>query len=233
MTEDSERNDHVSDYPDRTRVRHRSSGWSVQVVHPLTSAARALVEWRAMISIWSGTKVRLRGIEPGDWQAFMRFDGPPSTRDGSDLQHLRAAEGYRHWAAHRARQTAPTDDFQLSIETLAGAVLVGSLSTTQIEHRTGRFSYGIGIGREHQRQGYATDAITILLTFMFGERRYHKCQVGIHGSNTASLSLHHKLGFREEGRLRDHEYCGEHHVDSVLMGVTADEFAHRHAYSGL
>lgn len=185
-----------------------------------------------MISIWSGTKVRLRGIEPGDWQAFMRFD-EHSTHNVDMTYPSRSAEGYRHWAAHRARQTVPTDDFQLAIETLAEDVLVGSLSTTQTDQRAGRFSYGIGIGHEHQRRGYASDAISVLLTFMFGERRYHKCEVGIHAFNAASLALHHTLGFHEEGRLRDHEFLAGRHHDTVLMGVTADEFAHRHAYSGL
>lgn len=82
----------------------------------------------------------------------------------------------------------------------------------------GRFSYGIAIGHRHQRSGYASEAIVILLSFMFGERRYHKCEVGIYASNEASIALHHKLGFVDEGRLRDHEYFAGRHHDKALLG---------------
>lgn len=68
----------------------------------------------------------------------------------------------------------------------------------------------------------------ILLRFMFGERRYHKCEVGIYAFNEASIALHHKLGFADEGRLRDHEYLAGRHHDLVLLGLTAEEFAVRH-----
>lgn len=186
-----------------------------------------------MNPIWSGRRVRLRGIEPEDWRSFMHFDEHSSSARASDRTHPpRSAEGYRHWAAHRAAQTTPTDEFQLAIETLREGVLVGSVSTAQADPHAGRFSYGVGIGQEYQRNGYANDAINILLTFMFGERRYHKCEVGIYGFNEASLALHGKLGFQQEGRLREHEFFGGHYHDLVMMGVTAAEFADRLAHRG-
>lgn len=63
---------------------------------------------------------------------------------------------------------------------------------------------------------------------MFGEQRYHKCEVGIYDFNHASLALHHRLGFTEEGRLRDHEFFAgrppRHHHDGHdrrrISGVT-------------
>lgn len=182
-----------------------------------------------MNPIWSGRRVRLRGIEPADWRSFMHFD-EHAARAADRTHPPRSAEGYRHWAAHRAVQTAPTDEFQLAIETLRDGVLVGSLSTAQADPHAGRFSYGVGIGQQYQRNGYANDAIGILLTFMFGERRYHKCEVGIYGFNEASLALHRKLGFQQEGRLREHEFFGGHYHDLVMMGVTAGEFADRLAH---
>ncbi|MET9802797.1 GNAT family protein [Streptomyces sp. NPDC006368] len=63
---------------------------------------------------------------------------------------------------------------------------------------------------------------------MFGERRYHKCEAGIHAFNDASLALHRKLGFVEEGRLRDHEFFAGRRHALVVMGMTAPEFAERH-----
>jgi RimJ/RimL family protein N-acetyltransferase len=73
----------------------------------------------------------------------------------------------------------------------------------------------------HQRRGYASEAVLLLLRFMFGERRYHKCEVHIYAYNLASLALHRSLGFVDEGRLRDPEFFAGGHHDVVVMGMTA------------
>ena len=165
------------------------------------------------MSVRTGRKVRLRCVVPADRRVLVGFD------------RAAAADDYRHWPAHRA-PAASGDDLQLAIETHDG-VVVGSVCTTQTCPRTGRFGYGIGIGPAHQRHGYADDAIGVLLDFMFGERRYRQCEVGIYGSNHASLSLHRKLGFRELTRLRDPAFTCGRATSLVLMAITAQEFAAR------
>jgi RimJ/RimL family protein N-acetyltransferase len=186
-------------------------------------------------SIWTGRKVRVRGIEPADWAAFQHFDEhSPDMRDADMVHPPRSAAGYREWAATRAvggvAGGVAGDEFLVGVETLADATLVGTMSTNGADRRAGRFSYGVAIGRAHHRRGYASDAIPLLLAFMFGERRYHKCEVVIHAYNEASLTLHDKLGFQTEGRLRDHEFFAGAYHDVVLMGLTVDEFAARYPF---
>lgn len=182
-----------------------------------------------MTSIWSGSKVRLRGIEPEDWQAFMSFDQYTADMRSVDIIHPpRSAAGYRQWATEQSTQQHDDDTFQLAIESLADHALVGALSTSNVDQRAGRFSYGIAIGHDYQRRGFASDAIIVLLTYMFGERRFHKCGVGIYAFNQASIKLHQRIGFQTEGRLRDHEYFAGRHHDLILLGMTAPEFTEHH-----
>jgi hypothetical protein len=156
---------------------------------------------------WVGRKVRLRGIAPADRRTLTWFDrDTPGTG------------GYRHCAAHRVG-----DAGNFAIETLRGRILVGSMSVIQGDP----FSYGIGIGAPHRGCGYATDAVEVLLAFMFGRCGYRKCVVSVHGGNFASLALHGSLGFREEGRPRDTELLRGEIKYPVLMGITAREFAAR------
>lgn len=187
-----------------------------------------------MSTFWTGRRVRLRGIEPADWSTFMQFDGyAEHQRSVAAIHPPRSAEGYRAWAKEQAVAPAAGDCFQLAIETVDGGELVGSLSTQDAEPRAGRFRYGIGIGGPHQRRGYATESVVLLLRFMFGERRYHKCEAGIYAYNEPSLGLHRRLGFVEEGRLRDHEFLAGRYHHLVLMGMTADEFGERHPFGPL
>ncbi|MDQ7809499.1 GNAT family N-acetyltransferase [Amycolatopsis sp. A133] len=163
---------------------------------------------------WAGWKVRLREVRPADHRALIGFDRDSGPQVG----------GYRHWATHRGAADGSGDDFHFAIETLHNRTLVGSI-WIQADPASGRFSYGIGIGPPYRRCGYAADAVTVLLAFMFEVRRYHKCEVSINGSNFASLALHGELGFREEGRPRDTELRRGEIRYPVLMGITADRFA--------
>ncbi|MEU5978290.1 GNAT family protein [Streptomyces sp. NPDC047315] len=183
-----------------------------------------------MTSFWTGERVRLRGVEPEDWAAFMRFDAHSGHQRTADALHPpRSAEGYRAWAKEAATAAPDGDAFRVAVEAVSTGELVGTLNTHETDARTGRFAYGIAIGDEHQRKGYASEAAVLLMRFMFAERRYHKCEVQIHAYNEASLALHRRLGFVAEGRLREAEFVAGRYCDVVLMGILADEFAERHS----
>jgi len=187
-----------------------------------------------MSSVWVGDLVRLRGVEPEDWESFQRFDENTDDMRMADRIHPpRSAARQREWTQKTALKDPDGDRFMLAIESLADGAHVGMTSTGEIDHRAGRFMYGIALGSEYQLRGYATEAVRLLLNFMFGERRFHKCEAGVWAFNEPSLALQRKLGFREEGRLKDHEFFGGKHHDVVLFGLTAPEFAARHPFPGV
>jgi RimJ/RimL family protein N-acetyltransferase len=173
---------------------------------------------------WAGWKVRLREVRAADRRTLTGFD-----RDSARVRDPQVG-GYRHWATHRSGVAGSGDDFHFAIETLHNRTLVGSV-WVQADPASGRFSYGIGIGPQHRRCGYAADAVTTLLAVMFELRGFRKCEVSVNGGNFASLALHGELGFREEGRMRDTELLRGEIRYPVLMGLTADRFAeHRPAF---
>jgi hypothetical protein len=79
------------------------------------------------------------------------------------------------------------------------------------------------------RQGYASEAIQILLRQHFDEYRYQKVNTRVHGFNAASIALHEKLGFQHEGRIRRAVYTGGRYWDLLLFGLTVEEFRARAA----
>lgn len=185
-----------------------------------------------MTSFWTGKRIRLRGIEPDDWTAFMRFAGDEE-RLGDVLRPPRSAEGYRDWAKEQAAAKSDGDCFGLAIEAVDTGEIVGAVGSHHADPQAGWFEYGVTIGADHRRKGYAAEAVVLLLRFMFTERRYHKCEARIFAHNEVSLALHRRLGFVEEGRLRDHVFLAGRHRDLVIMGMLADEFARLHSMSEL
>ncbi|MEV6286425.1 GNAT family protein [Kribbella sp. NPDC051770] len=178
-----------------------------------------------MGSVWVGERVRLRAVEPEDWADFLRFDQDSEMQRSVDMVHApRSAFAMQGWAEGRATHGEKDDRLELAIVALDSDTLVGACSTNETSRRSGRFSYGIAVGREHQRRGYARDAVTLLLRFMFEERRYHKAEAGVYAFNAASIGLQERLGFQREGLLRDHEFLAGAYQDVIVFGMTAEEF---------
>ena len=88
------------------------------------------------------------------------------------------------------------------------------------------------IRREHQRRGYASEAIALVLRYYFQELRYQKASVRAYSFNEPSIRLHERLGFQLEGRLRREVYTEGRYFDVLVFGMTAEEFAARASGSG-
>src|SRR5512136_37885 len=153
-------------------------------------------------NIWRGERVRLRAVEPEDWKIFNQWDLDSDTaRECYWVPFPKSQEAARKWALDLSLQAPKNDAMDLVIENLKGE-FVGSINTLGCDARNGTFKYGLAIRREHQRQGYASEAIRLVLRYFFQELRYQKCNVGIYDFNVASIKLHEKLGFQHEGRER-------------------------------
>jgi RimJ/RimL family protein N-acetyltransferase len=88
----------------------------------------------------------------------------------------------------------------------------------------GKFSFSVLVDRPYRKRGYAEDAVRLILKYGFMERRFHKCKSACASYNTASIGLHQKLGFIQEGRLRkEWFYKGEHH-DELIFGMILEEY---------
>ena len=101
---------------------------------------------------------------------------------------------------------------------------VGGISWHTRSPKNGTFGFGITIGRPHREKGYAEDAVRILLRYAFLERRFQKCSSGCVHTNEASIRLHRKLGFVEEGRRRRQFFMNGQYYDDLLFGLTREEF---------
>jgi RimJ/RimL family protein N-acetyltransferase len=110
-----------------------------------------------------------------------------------------------------------------AIETLNG-VTVGGISYHSRDRKNGTFGFGVVVDREHWGKGYATDAARVLLRYAFWERRYQKCNSACVHTNTASIRLHEKLGFKQEGCRRQSLYFNGQYHDDLLFGLTREEF---------
>ncbi|MBN1248855.1 MAG: GNAT family N-acetyltransferase [Anaerolineae bacterium] len=177
---------------------------------------------------WQGDKVRLRAWEPSDaehlWSAQWDSEAIRVLEAGIDAP--RSREQLRAWIARDATEDHP-NVLRFVIETFVGEP-VGWANLRDWQSPAGTFSFAVRVYREYQRQGYAGEAVRILLRYGFHELRCQKANSVTISSNTASIEMHRRLGFVEEGRLRRNAYTDGRYWDEVLFGMTREEFDARY-----
>lgn len=183
---------------------------------------------------WQGRRVRLRAVEPADAEAHFAWNQDVAMTRPLDYVWFPQSRGaVQRWAESAALNNNPANDaFHFEIETLAGE-LAGSISTHNCDRRVGSFGYGVAVREEHQRHGYASEAIVLVLGYFFEELRYQKATAAVYSFNEPSIRLHERLGFQREGQLRRLVYTQGQHFDLLFYGITREEFAARHGASAM
>ena len=115
------------------------------------------------------------------------------------------------------------DTILFAIETLEHAY-IGIAAMHSIDERHGKFSFSVFVDRQHRKRGYAEAAVRLILKYGFLERRMHKCKSACASYNPASIQLHRKLGFIQEGVLRKEWFWNGKHHDELLFGQTLEEY---------
>ncbi|MBL7979207.1 MAG: GNAT family N-acetyltransferase [Bacteroidetes Order II. Incertae sedis bacterium] len=176
------------------------------------------------MSFWQTKKIRLREIDTEDTDILIDWRNDSEAMRQLDLLPPLVAKTWQKHLIER-HNTAPLDDdnYRFLIEDNNKEV-VGGITTVACDRRVGTFSYEVFVEREFRQKGYATDAIGLILRYFFEELRYHKVTIATLSTNDAGISLHNKLGYKEEGCLRHLAYSGGKHGDLMLMGLLREEW---------
>lgn len=176
------------------------------------------------VNIWQTERIRLRGVEPEDWKIFLDWDLDTETaRLCYFIPFPQSSASAQRLAQETALKRGEDETYTWMIENAEG-VAVGNLNTHEVSRRNGTFSYGVALRREFWGQGYASEAIRLVLRYYFDELGFQKCNVGVYSFNDASIRLHEKLGFTREGAQRRSIFTRGQYYDNILFGITAEEF---------
>ena len=80
----------------------------------------------------------------------------------------------------------------------------------------GRGELGYWIAQGHRGEGHATTAVRLLVEYAVAEQRLRKLTARVFEGNEVSKRVLEKVGFEEEGHLRDHYYIDGEWLDATL-----------------
>ena len=102
--------------------------------------------------------------------------------------------------------------------------VVGDCSLHDIDTFNRQCDVGISLGRPHWGQGYGQDALKTLVDYAFKHHNMHRVGLEVLADDERAVGCYRKVGFVEEGRLRQRDWRdGEYH-DVLLMGILDEEW---------
>jgi RimJ/RimL family protein N-acetyltransferase len=176
-------------------------------------------------SLWQGKNVRLRAMEPSDWETYFAWNQDDEmARRTYYIPLPQSQESVKRFAERQSLEPLETDNFRFVVENNQREV-VGDITVNNCNPRNGTFSWGLNTKMEHRRKGYASEALKLVMRYYFRELRYQKVTVHIYSFNEPSVKLHESLGFQLEGRIRRAVFTNDQYFDELIYGLTKEEFA--------
>ncbi len=174
---------------------------------------------------WQGKLVRLSGLREEDAELafYERLDSPARQLLQGGIELPTSIEHMRESIAKYSNCRDIDGLVLFSISDLSDQ-RVGVLSLHSRDLKNGTFSFGVSISMSYRGKGYAEDAVRLLLKYCFWEQRFQKCNSACLQTNQASIRLHEKLGFIQEGCRRQVCFMNGRYYDEILFGITREEF---------
>jgi ribosomal-protein-serine acetyltransferase len=120
------------------------------------------------------------------------------------------------------RRVAGNDGFQTAI--VCDGAIAGAVGFGGVDWDNRSTNIGYWLARSHEGRGIMTAAVRALVDHAVRHWDLHRVEIRAAPENRRSRAIPERLGFRQEGVLRDAERVGDRYLDSVVYAVLAPEW---------
>jgi ribosomal-protein-alanine N-acetyltransferase len=125
----------------------------------------------------------------------------------------------------RLAREVPRTEYGLAIELPQTGEMIGRVRLTVSSVPDKRGDLGYVLRRGFWGQGYATEAVRLVLHLALGELQLHRVEATCSPANMESIRVLEKVGMHLEGRLRENVHVRGAWRDSLLYAVLEGEQA--------
>jgi ribosomal-protein-serine acetyltransferase len=120
------------------------------------------------------------------------------------------------------RQFADNDGFQAAI--VEDDQIIGVVGFHGVDWNNRSTSIGYWLAEDRQRRGTMTDAVRALTTHAFRVWKLNRVEIRVSTRNLRSAAIPKRLGFSEEGVLRQSERLGDAFEDIAVYAMLAQDW---------
>ena len=101
---------------------------------------------------------------------------------------------------------------------------IGNVEICNIDLVHRKCEFKILIDKSFQGKGCGKEATRLILRYAFKTLNLHRVYLGVHENNKKAINLYQKMGFVEEGILRESFLRDGVWKNSIVMGMLSNEF---------
>ncbi len=169
-------------------------------------------------------RLTVRRFERSDVGAFLAYRNDPEVAKYQSWESYTKQEAIDLVREMNATEPGtPGEWFQFAIELKQTSTLIGDCGLkTEADGRQAEI--GFTFSRAYQRRGFASEAVTRLLDYAFGELDLHRVYAITDQENTPSVALLERLGMRREGNFVENTWFKGRWSSEYLYAVLRNEW---------
>lgn len=174
--------------------------------------------------MYSGEKVTLRAYKREDVYLAQQYLNDAETKKYlmPGIPYPITLEEEHRWFD---KISAFGDTYNFAIETIDEGKYIGGCGINSIDWKNSVATVGIFIGdKSCWDKGYGTDAMRVLLKFIFEQMNVNKVKLFVYSFNPRAVKSYEKCGFVKEGVLRQEIFRDGKHYDEYVMGILKEEY---------
>lgn len=175
--------------------------------------------------MYNGKLVKLRAYREEDIERAVEFTNDEEVKKLLDSNTPFPMTKWQEEEWVRTRKANSGFIYDFAIEDLETGKYIGGCSINECNIKSRNCTIGIMIGdKDYWSKGYGSDALSVLIKFIFEEVNIYKIKLNVFSFNKRAISCYKKLGFKEEGLLKDELYRNGKYCDVILMALFKEDW---------
>jgi len=177
-------------------------------------------------------RLRLRGLRPTDAEAIHSIKSDPLVTAAYGREPYLTLSESEEWIAGRVANFLDGVSIMWGITLRDQDRVIGTCCFWNFDPDTQVTEVGYELARANWGQGIASEAVGATLPLGFRELGLHRIAGCPASSNRGSIRVLQKLGFLEEGKLRQRLFFQGRYLDLLYFGLLRDQWSMRSGPAG-
>jgi RimJ/RimL family protein N-acetyltransferase len=171
-------------------------------------------------------RLRLRRFRESDVDTFARYRSDPAVGRYQGWDAPYPVEQARRFVAAMATAQAdvPGEWLQIAVALARNDSLVGDCAFAPETHEPRTVEIGFTIAAQQQGRGYAREAVSLLLRYLFNQLGKHRATASCDPRNAPSIKVLEAVGMRREGHMVESTWSKGEWTDDLLFAILRREW---------
>lgn len=169
-------------------------------------------------------RLHLREMTLADASALLKQFGNPEVVRFIEMQPIKTRAQANEWLRWMGSYFTAKDGLRWGITLKADGTFIGSAGIHGWNREARYAEVGYDFAQDFWGHGYATEVVNRLVEFGFERMILNRMEADVVSGNQASMRVLEKIGFQQEGILRQRVYKGGKYYDTHLFSLLLKDY---------